>query len=79
MKFTSHPKKGDKVKLDFIVERIVSKVQKQTGRKIYYLYVQKDGEKRILGYNPRLMQTDAAFERYSGSFGGSSKGNYKSW
>ena len=79
MKFTEHPKKGDKVKLDFIVNRMVSKVQKQTGRKIYYLYVEKGDEKRILYYNPTTKETGASFERHSSSFGGSSKGNFKTW
>ena len=79
MKFKEHPKKGDKVKLDFIVNRMVSKTIKQTGNKVYYLYVEKGDDKRILYYNPRLKETGSSFERNSSSFGGSSKGGFKTW
>ncbi len=81
MKFTEHPKIGDVVKLGFTIKKIVS-VTKTRGDKqftYYYLYVEKDGERRILSYNKRTKETGGSFERHVPSFGGSSKGNFKTW
>ncbi len=79
MKFKDPPKVNDEIKLGFILKKIISKTQKNTGRKIYYLALQKGDEKRLLQYNPKTMETSSSFERYSSSFGGSSKGNFKTW
>lgn len=79
MKFKETPKIGDEIKLGFILKKIISKTIKQTNSKIYYLCLEKDAEKRLLYYNPRTKETGASFVRNSTSFGGSSKGNFKSW
>ena len=79
MKFKETPKIGDEIKLGFILKKIISKTIKQTGSKMYYLCLEKDGEKRLLYYNNRTKETGASFERNSSGFGGSSKGSFKSW
>lgn len=79
MKFKETPKIGDEIKLGFILKKIISKTIKQTGSKRYYLALEKDGEKRLIAYNPKTKETSSSFERHSSSFGGSSKGSYKTW
>ena len=80
MKFKEHPKVGDKVRQDFIIKKIVSKTKKYNGKNhtYYYLYVEKDNQKRILSYNPRTKEISGSFERHFSSFG-KDKGTYKEW
>jgi hypothetical protein len=78
MKFLEHPKVGQEVK-GYIVEKYISKIIKQTGSKLFYLCLQNGNEKRLLRYNPTTKETSASFERHCSSFGGSSKGSFKTW
>jgi hypothetical protein len=78
MKFLEHPKAGQEVK-GFKIEKFMTKIVKQTGSKLFYLCLQNGDEKRLLRYNPTTKETSASFERHCSSFGGSSKGCFKTW
>lgn len=77
MKLSAHPKTGDIVNNGFIVNKIVRRTLMQSVN--YFLCVEKGEDKRMLRYNPRLKEVSNSFERHSSSFGGTSKGNYKTW
>jgi hypothetical protein len=79
MKLTSVPNVGDEIKLGFVFRKIISKVIKQTGKKMYYLCLEKGADKRLLYYNPATKETGRSFERYSSTFGGTSKGGFIGW
>jgi len=79
MKFTTEPTIGQEIKLGFKLVKIVSVKNKFCSGSMMYLCLEKEGEKRMLYYNPRTKETGGSFERYAPSFGGSSKGNFKSW
>lgn len=79
MKFKETPQIGTEIKMGFVLMKIISKRIKQTGCKMYFMCLEKDGEKRLLYYNPSTKETGASFERYTPTFGGSSKGSFKSW
>lgn len=79
MKLLQHPKAGQEIKLGFILNKIIVKLDSRFGTKNYFLCVEKQDEKRIISYNPKTKEIGSSFERYFSSFGGSSKGSFKNW
>lgn len=78
MKFLEHPKVNQEVK-GFTIVKFMTKIVKQTNSKMFYLCLQNGEEKRLLRYNPITKETAASFEKHFSSFGGSSKGSFKTW
>ncbi len=79
MKFNETPQAGQEIKLGFKLVKIVSVKNRFCSGSMMYLCLEKEGEKRMLYYNPRTKETGGSFERHAAAFGGSSKGNFKSW
>lgn len=79
MKFKTHPQIGDTIKLGFKLVKVMTVKNKYSTGTSTFLCLEKDGEKRLLRYDVRMKETAGSFERHLSAFGGSSKGNFKTW
>lgn len=62
MRLKSAPKIGDDIKNGFLLKRIVTKITRD--KKHVYLCVEREGEERLLRYNPYTKSVAQTFTKF---------------
>ena len=79
MKLSTMPNVNQEIKDGFKFVKLMNKTIQYTGAKIYYLAVEKDGERRLIHINMKTLELDKTFVRTTTTFRGQKNGVYKTW
>jgi hypothetical protein len=79
MKLSTMPTVNQEIKDGFVFVKLMNKTIQYTGAKIYYLALEKEGQRRLIYINMNTLELGRTFERNTTTFRGQKNGVYKTW
>ena len=79
MKLLTMPTVNQEIKDGFVFVKLMNKTIQYTGAKIYYLALEKEGQRRLIHINMNTLELGRTFERNTTTFRGQKNGVYKTW
>ncbi len=79
MKLSTMPTVNQEIKDGFVFVKLMNKTIQYTGAKIYYLALEKEGQRRLIHINMNTLELGKTFERNTTTFRGQKNGVYKTW
>ena len=79
MKLLTMPTVNQEIKDGFVFVKLMNKTIQYTGAKIYYLALEKEGQRRLIHININTLELGRTFERNTTTFRGQKNGVYKTW
>ena len=79
MKLLTMPTVNQEIKDGFVFVKLMNKTIQYTGVKIYYLALEKEGQRRLIHINMNTLELGRTFERNTTTFRGQKNGVYKTW
>ena len=79
MKLLTMPTVNQEIKDGFVFVKLMNKTIQYTGAKIYYLALEKEGQRRLIYINMNTLELGRTFERNTTTFRGQKNGVYKTW